>query len=84
MNNRLTKRILKDLYNIDSYNNCGLYMLIRIGDCPSLALCTLDTMIRIEEEGDKLYECKYCVFKEVADICPKLIKKDIEDILKLR
>ena len=48
------------------------------------SLCTLDTMIRIEEEGDKLYECKYCAYKEVADICPKLIKKDIEDILKLR
>ena len=83
MNNRLTKRILKDLYNIDSYNNCGLYMLIRIGDCPSLALCTLDTMIRIEEEGDKLYECKYCVYKDML-VCLHRIREDIKYVLNLR
>ena len=32
MNKRLIKRILKDLNNVASYNNCRLNRLIRIND----------------------------------------------------
>ena len=47
------------------------------------SLCTLDTMIRIEEEGDKLYECKYCVYKDML-VCPHRIREDIKYVLNLR
>ena len=47
------------------------------------SLCTLDTMIRIEEEGDKLYECKYCVYKDML-VCLHRIREDIKYVLNLR
>ena len=48
------------------------------------SLCSLDTVVRIGNDSKKMYGCKDCVYKEVADICPELIKKDIKGILKLR
>ena len=48
------------------------------------SLCEIDTVVRIEDDEKKLFDCKDCVYKEVADICPELIKKDIKGILKLR
>ena len=57
--------------------------MLRIGDCTSLALCALDTVVRIEDDDDKLYACRNCVFRNVISIlvCPNEIK---EDVLKLR
>ena len=57
--------------------------MLRIGDCTSLALCALDTVVRIEEDEKKLFDCRYCVFKDEVKmlICPNEIK---EDVLKLR
>ena len=57
--------------------------MLRIGDCSSLALCALDTVVRIEDDEKKLYDCRYCVFKDEVKmlICPNEIK---EDVLKLR
>ena len=57
--------------------------MLRIGDCSSLALCALDTVVRIEDDEKKLFDCRYCVFKDEVNmlICPNEIK---EDVLKLR
>lgn len=57
--------------------------MLRIEDCSSLSLCALDTVIRIEDDRKKLFDCKYCVYREVISllVCPNEIK---EDILKLR
>ena len=57
--------------------------MLRIGDCTSLALCALDTVVRIEDDEKKLFDCRYCVFKDEVKmlICPNEIK---EDVLKLR
>lgn len=57
--------------------------MLRIGDCSSLALCALDTVVRIEDDEKKLFDCRYCVFKDEVKmlICPNEIK---EDVLKLR
>ena len=49
-----------------------------------VSLCDIDTIIRIGDDEKKLFGCKDCVYKEVADICPKLIKKEIEDVFYLR
>ena len=60
--------------------------MLRIEDCTSLALCALDTVVRIEDDEKKLFDCKYCVFKDVIEmlVCPNEIRADIEDVLKLR
>ena len=56
--------------------------MLRIEDCTSLALCALDTVVRIEDDDDKLYACKNCVFRNVIDmlVYPNEIKKDIEEL----
>ena len=56
--------------------------IMRIEGCSSL--CALDTVVRIEDDDDKLYACKNCVFKDVVEmlVCPNEIKEDIEDVLK--
>ena len=56
--------------------------MLRIEDCTSLALCALDTVVRIEDDDDKLYACKNCVFKDVVEmlVCPNEIKEDIEKL----
>lgn len=59
-------------------------VIMRIEECSSL--CALDTLIRIEDDDDKLYACRNCVFRNVISmlVCPNEIKEDIEDVLKLR
>ena len=48
------------------------------------SLCEIDTIIRIDEDDDKkLYDCKYCVFKDML-VCPHKIKEDIKYVLNLR
>lgn len=58
--------------------------MLRIEDCTSLALCTLDTVVRIEDDDVKLYACRNCVFRNVISmlVCPNEIKEDIEDVLR--
>lgn len=58
--------------------------MLRIGDCTPLALCALDTVVRIEEDEDRLYACRNCVFRNVISmlVCPNEIKEDIEDVLR--
>ena len=60
--------------------------MLRIEDCTSLALGALDTVVRIEDDEEKLLDCRYCVFKDVVKmlVCPNEIRDDIEDVLKLR
>ena len=52
----------------------------------SNTFCALDTVVRIEDDEKKLFDCRYCVFKDVVEmlVCPNEIKEDIEDVLKLR
>lgn len=56
--------------------------MMRIEDCTSLALCATDTVIRIEDDEKKLFDCRYCVFKDVVKmlVCPNEIKEDIEKL----
>ena len=56
--------------------------MLRIEDCTSLALCALDTVVRIEDDEKKLFDCRYCVFKDVVKmlVCPNEIKEDIEKL----
>ena len=56
--------------------------IMRIEGCSSL--CALDTVIRIEDDDDKLYACRNCVFRNVISmlVCPNEIREDIEDVLK--
>ena len=56
--------------------------MLRIGDCSSLALCALDTVVRIEDDEKKLFDCRYCVFKDEVKmlVCPNEIKEDIEKL----
>lgn len=58
--------------------------MLRIEDCSSLALCALDTVVRIEDDDVKLYACRNCVFRNVISmlVCPNEIKEDIEDVLR--
>ena len=58
--------------------------MLRIEDCTSLALCALDTVVRIEDDEKKLFDCRYCVFKDVVNmlVCPNEIKE--EEVFKLR
>ena len=61
--------------------------MLRIGVCLPHSLCALDTLVRIEDDDDdKLYACKNCVFRNVINmvVCPNEIREDIEDVLKLR
>ena len=60
--------------------------MLRIEDYPFFALCALDTVVRIEDDEKKLFDCRYCVFKDVVNmlVCPNEIKEDIEDVLKVR
>ena len=53
--------------------------MLRIEDCSSLALCALDTVVKIEE---KYSHCENCVFRNVINmlVCPNEIKKDIEEL----
>ena len=57
--------------------------MLRIEACSSLALCALDTVVRIEDDDVKLYACRNCVFRNVISmlVCPHEIK---EDVFKLR
>ena len=57
--------------------------MLRLGVCLPYSLCALDTVVRIEDDEKKLFDCKYCVYREVISllVCPNEIK---EDILKLR
>lgn len=56
--------------------------MLRIEGCTSLALCALDTVVRIEDDDDKRYACRKCVFRNVISmlVCPGEIKKDIEEL----
>ena len=56
--------------------------MLRVEDCSSLALCALDTVVRIEDDEKKLFDCRYCVFKDVVNmlVCPNEIKEDIEKL----
>ena len=58
--------------------------MLRIEGCSSI--CAIDTVIRIEDDDDKLYACRNCVFRNVISmlVCPNEIREDIEDVLKLR
>ena len=60
--------------------------MLRLGVCLPYSLCALDTVIRIEDDEEKLTNCRYCVFKDVVKmlVCPNEIRDDIEDVLKLR
>ena len=60
--------------------------MLRLGVCLPHSLCALDTVVRIEDDDDKLYACKNCVFRNVINmvVCPNEIREDIEDVLKLR
>ena len=60
--------------------------MLRIGDCIPLYICALDTVVRIEDDEKKLFDCRNCVFRNVISmlVCPNEIKEDIEDVLKLR
>lgn len=55
--------------------------MLRIEECSSL--CAIDTVVRIEDDDDKLYACRNCVFRNVISmlVCPNEIK---EDVLELR
>lgn len=57
--------------------------MLRIEDCSPLALCALDTVVRIEDDDAKLYACRNCVFRNVISmlVCPNEIK---EEVFKLR
>ena len=54
--------------------------IMRIEECSSL--CAIDTVIRIEDDDDKLYACRNCVFRNVISmlVCPNEIKEDIEKL----
>lgn len=69
MNGELDKKVLHSV-------------IMRIEECSSL--CALDTLIRIEDDDDKLYACRNCVFRNVISmlVCPNEIKEDIEDVLR--
>lgn len=56
--------------------------MLRIKDCSSLALCAIDTVVRIEDDEKKLLDCRYCVFKDEVKmlVCPNEIKEDIEKL----
>ena len=58
--------------------------MLRVEDCSSLALCAWDTVVRIEDDEKKLFDCRYCVFKDVVNmlVCPNEIKE--EEVFKLR
>ena len=59
--------------------------MLRIEDCTSLALCALDTVVRIEDDEKKLFDCRYCVFKDVVEmsVCPNELKRhEIRGLLK--
>ena len=60
--------------------------MLRLGTVFLSSLCALDTVVRIEDDEKKLFDCRYCVFKDVVEmlVCPNEIKEDIEDVLKLR
>ena len=60
--------------------------MLRIEDCSSLSLFALYTVVRIEDDEKKLFDCRYCAFKDVVKmlVCPNEIREDIEDVLKLR
>lgn len=63
----------------ETYMKILSFALLRLEETQSL--CTLDTIIRIDETGT----CKDCVFKDVAEIlvCPGIIKKkDVGGLLK--
>ena len=60
--------------------------MLRMGNVFLSSICALDTVVRIEDDEKKLFDCKYCVFKDVIEmlVCPNEIRADIEDVLKLR
>ena len=60
--------------------------MLRLGVCLPYSLCALDTVVRIEDDEEKLLDCRYCVFKDVVKmlVCPNEIREDIEDVLKVR
>ena len=57
--------------------------MLRIEDCTSLALCALYTVVRIEDDEKKLFDCRYCVFKDEVKmlICPNEIKEDVLKVM---
>ena len=57
-------------------------VIMRIEECSSF--CALDTLIRIEDDDNKLYACRNCVFRNVISmlVCPNEIKEGIEDVLR--
>ena len=58
--------------------------MLRIEDYPFFFFCSLDTGVRIEDDEKKLFDCRYCVFKDVVNmlVCPNEIKE--EEVFKLR
>ena len=58
--------------------------MLRIEDCTSLALCALDTVVRIEDDEKKLFDCRYCVFKDMLkeEVCFSEVKQEVRGLLK--
>ena len=56
--------------------------MLRLGTVFLSSLCALDTVVRIEDDDDKLYACRNCVFRNVISmlVCPNEIKEDIEKL----
>lgn len=67
-------------------------VIMRIEECSSF--CALDTLIRIEDDDDKLYACRNCVFRNVntvstvregmidKSICPVIMKEEVNDVVR--
>ena len=54
--------------------------IMRIEGCSSIF--AIDIVIRIEDDDDKLYACRNCVFRNVISmlVCPNEIREDIEKL----
>ena len=56
--------------------------MLRMGTVFLSSICALDTVVRIEDDDDKLYACRNCVFRNVISmlVCPNEIREDIEKL----
>lgn len=48
------------------------------------SLCTLDTIMRIDDENIGLYGCRDCVFRDMLkeEVCPNEVKQEVRGLLK--
>lgn len=56
--------------------------MLRIEDCTSLALCALDTVVRIDEE-EVGYICEGCILTDTISRyvgCPLIIKENLKGV----